>query len=66
MYRALWEPGCLEEVTFLQLGLKGGFGLQLTSKRHSLGVFATLVGEMISHPYDVCLFISEVTFFVGF
>lgn len=28
---------------FLQLDLKAGFGLQLTGKKHSLGIFASLV-----------------------
>ena len=37
------EPGCLEEVTFLQLDLKAGLGLQLTGKEHSSGIFASLV-----------------------
>ena len=36
------EPRCLEEVTFLQLDLKAGFGLQLTGKKHSLGILANL------------------------
>lgn len=45
MYRALCEPRCLEEVTFLQLDLKDGFGLELTGKKHSSGIFTNLVGE---------------------